>query len=515
VGPAVSLEPEIRCWAHGEHSTVFAAVDPSVPISRIYFRCSLYPDYYFADLELIGDRYTAVLPQATAECPSVYYYVEAVSEDYTSSRTRERVAEVSEASECRRRDPLVALFTGAPKIILGATSMLAPEMAPGFSTAGIFGFIAASGASSAGSGLGTVAIAGIGGAAVAGGVLAAASGDSTPAQDPAPAPPVAMPPIANPGVAPTPAPPAPPAPAPGGDTTPLACVSTDPKPAVIGAGDSIRLDASCSLADRVGNSGDGIAEYIWDISDGRRKNGRVVNALFRNPGVYEITLTVIDGGTSVRAQQDSDTIEVTVEDRVDACFTTTDIDPGGGCKIRVDASCSQGNIELYEWNMSDGFGNYRFTGRSVTKDWVSCPLPIWVTLTVVAEGGKSDSVQQQVNVNFLRTPEDAPRTQILGTVSAAKRNQGARLVSNNRETMDLQSSTPHSLQLRTQLGTNSLMVYPMGPEPSSGVVTLDFTSAPGLVPGSLRVLEGDVVTLGARKVVVRLKTPARLEYVLR
>lgn len=62
--------------------------------------------------------------------------------------------------------------------------------------------------------------------------------------------------------------------------------------------------------------------------------------------------------------------------------------------------------------------------------------------------------------------------------------------------------------------TRIYFLYPMGPGSASGLVTLDFTSTQGLVPGSLRVLEGDVAALGARTVVVRLVAPARLDYVL-
>lgn len=511
VGPSVSLDPEIRCWAHGEHSSVFAAIEPVAPITRIYFRCSLYPDYYFVDLDLVGDRYTAVLPQAESDCPSVYYYLEAVSGEYTSSRTRERVAEVSEANECRRRDPLVALFTGDPEIIIGAASALAPQMAPGFSAAGVAGFISAAGTTSAGGGLGTAAIAGIGGAAAAGGVLVAASGSDEASPDVVgpPAPVVNTPPVAGP------VPPPPPPPQSGEDTTPLACASTEPSPAVIGVGEPIRLDASCSLADRVGDSGDHIADYIWDFSDGRRKTGRVINAVFRRAGSYEIVLTVVDGGTGVRVQQDSDTINVTVEDRVDACFTTSDVTPGNGCKVKFDGSCSQGNIEEYQWSLSSLYGSGSATGRSIVHDFVSCPMPATVTLKVISESGESASVTRQIMVNYQRTASEPPRTSILATVEATEARASARLVSNDGETLSLNQAGSQRVQVSTRGGTNRLAIYPVGAGAASGLVTLDFTSARGLVPGSLRVLEGDVVSIGVQTVVLRLAAPARLEYALR
>jgi len=456
VGPTVSLEPEIQCWAHGEHSIAFASVKPGAPIARLYFRCSLYPDYYFVNLEPQSDLYTAVLPQASDECPSVYYYVEAVSADFASSRNRERVAKVSEASECRRRDPLVALFSGDPRIIVGATAALAPEMAPGFSVAGVVGFISAGGATGGGGGLATAAIAGIGGAAAVGAALVVSNGgDDGPSEDVLADAPT---PVSEPGPSAATPPPAAPAPVPSGDLAPIACVATDPKPAIIAAGESIRLDASCSKADRVGDSGDRIADYIWDFSDGRQKMGRVVNAVFRKAGVYEITLTVIDGGASLRPQRDSKTFEVTVEDRVEACFVASDVDPGTGCKVKVDAGCSSGDIDRYEWIFSDGFGNYRFTGRTVVKDWVSCPLPTTVTLTVTSGTGVTDSVTMPVFVNYQRRSTEAARTDLVATVQGLEERSSVRLVVNDATSFSLHGSAPRRIQVGSRSGVNRITV---------------------------------------------------------
>jgi len=90
--PSVSLDPQIECWSLDGHPSVQATVTPDAPIARLYFRCSLYPDYYFVDLEPQEGNYAAILPQAEATCPAVHYYVEAVGSDFASSRTRERVA---------------------------------------------------------------------------------------------------------------------------------------------------------------------------------------------------------------------------------------------------------------------------------------------------------------------------------------------------------------------------------------------------------------------------------------
>jgi hypothetical protein len=100
-------------------------------------------------------------------------------------------------------------------------------------------------------------------------------------------------------------------------------------------------------------------------------------------------------------------------------------------------------------------------------------------------------------------------------VEATEARASARLVSNDGETLSLNQAGSQRVQVSTRGGTNRLAIYPVGAGAASGLVTLDFTSARGLVPGSLRVLEGDVVSIGVQTVVLRLAAPARLEYVLR
>jgi hypothetical protein len=252
-------------------------------------------------------------------------------------------------------------------------------MAPGFSLSGISGFISAAGAASGAAGgaaLGTGAIAAIGGAAAGGAVLAVSKsgGEELPMETVVELGDVASEPL--PPATPTTTTSSPPSP-PTGDTKPVACFAMDPNPAVVVKGEPLRLDGSCSRADREGDRGDRIEQYVWDFSDGRQKTGRVVTIVFREAGNYEVTLTVTDGDTSVRARsnQDSLTRQIVVEERIEACFTVTDADFGTGCKIRVDASCSKGDIMSYEWVFSDGIGSYSYSGQTVVKDRMNCSVP--------------------------------------------------------------------------------------------------------------------------------------------
>ncbi len=180
----IALDPAIECWSHSEFPMLGATVKPpeGVVRSRLYFRCSLYPDYYFVDLSDETGAYRGAAPQADEACPQVHYYVEALGSDFSSVRTEERIAEVAGPDECRRRYPGSAWFAGEnPNIYLG--SLGTTGMAPGFKTLGIVGFISSTGSIvAASSGISTGAIVGIGaaaGAAAGVGVLATGGNSTT------------------------------------------------------------------------------------------------------------------------------------------------------------------------------------------------------------------------------------------------------------------------------------------------------------------------------------------------
>lgn len=141
--PSIALDPAIECWYHSQFPVLGAIVLPPEEIvrSRLYFRCSLYPDYYFVDLTTEGGPFHGVAPQAEETCPQVHYYVEALGRDFTSTRTEERVVDVTDENECRRRYPAAAWFQGSePQMYLGST-VAGPNVAPGFRSIGIAGFI--------------------------------------------------------------------------------------------------------------------------------------------------------------------------------------------------------------------------------------------------------------------------------------------------------------------------------------------------------------------------------------
>ncbi len=174
--PLAITHDGLDCWPSDLYPILSGAFSPpdDVRSVRIYFRSEVYPDFYFVDATVQADgRLEAVLPMAAPGTPRVIYYIEAVTRAFESTRTREWDPEVSESDECRRRDPLLALFQGKiPNIVISSVRAGAPAFPPGFMTAGIV---------AAGSGgLGATAIVGIVAGGVAGGVVIANGGEGPP-----------------------------------------------------------------------------------------------------------------------------------------------------------------------------------------------------------------------------------------------------------------------------------------------------------------------------------------------
>ncbi|MGH9335216.1 MAG: hypothetical protein ACRD21_15880, partial [Vicinamibacteria bacterium] len=160
----------LECWPTDHYPIVGAALTPpeEVRAARVYFRSEEYPDFYYVDARQQPDgRFEAVLPLAAPGTERVVYYIEAVTLAFESNRTREWTPIVADSDECRRRDPLLALFQGEiPEIVVGALRAGAPLLPPGFQAAGIVG----------GGGISAVTIGAIVAGGAAGGVVIATGG---------------------------------------------------------------------------------------------------------------------------------------------------------------------------------------------------------------------------------------------------------------------------------------------------------------------------------------------------
>jgi hypothetical protein len=525
--PEIDLAPPIECWYHSDFPMLTARLDPSADVvnSRLYFRCSLYQDYYFVDLESEGGTFTAVAPQAEETCPRVHYYVEAVTRDFTSARTPERVADVTTASECRRRFPTAAFFPGNdPQIVVGST-VAGPELAPGFKSIGVSAFVSATGvmAGAGSSGGSTALVAGAAaaaGAAVGLGVLVAdgSSSDPPPPSGPAAPPPAVLPPVVE---APPPPPPPPPA------QTVKACVRFDPVDAVVNVNEALTIDGRCS-------EGGSELTYRYDLGDGRIREGQAfITVVYADPGTYSLTLTVQRPDSSVLgARLEQDTIRRTV--RVKAPFVTPvpafdayniQID---SCRTEFNASATTGDVEEFLWELDvhNDFdeGVVRASGRIVQHEWgpgcFRAQGNTTVRLTVVGKDGSRNSLTKDVNVlRFipLQTDTSALATS-LSTHLVVDNSVRAQIVLGRGQSQPVTGGVVSMHSYTGVAGRNTVEGVLMAPLSAPALWRFDFSASAHFVPGSLRLVNGVELSRDARSIVVRMSGSAgervRLDYEL-
>lgn len=523
--PSIALDPSIECWYDSAFPVVGAVVSPPEDIvrSRLYFRCSLYQDYYFVDLTSDGTTFHGVAPQAEESCPQVYYYVEAMSRDFSSARTAERRADVTSPNECRRRFPAAAWFPGDdPKIYLG--SLGSQGMAPGFKSLGVAGFVTSTGtiaATSTSGGISTGAVAGIaaGGAAAGIGILAAGGSSSTTTVPQVLPPPPA--PTTTTGPATTTTPPAGP---PGFE----ACFEMTPPDGVVGINEPLKIDGRCSKGTEL--------TFHFDLGDGRVKEGQAfITAIWSSPGSYDVTLTITGspatfGRTGQTLAEDTFTRRVTVEpppEPVKADFTAGNIAPDI-CKGEFDGSTSTGNISRYVWDLdlenSFGLGVIRREGRVVVQNWDDrCYRPqgfLMARLTVEGVDGSEDSIEKRVNIlqSFRSTTEAETIQSSFETEMLEGDGARGQVMIEGGPAFPVSGSTPVITQYNGRRGSNALEVTLLAPASNKSPVLwrFDFSGARGFLLGSLRVTSGQQVSRDGQSVVLRFSGAsgerAKIEY---
>ncbi len=457
----------------------------------------------------------------------MHYYVEAVTRDFTSARTPERVAEVTSHTECRRRHPAAAYFPGEdPQILLGSTAA-GPELAPGFKNLGVGAFMSATGSiTAAGSSGGSSAavIAGVaagGGAAGVGVLVAGGSSDSTTSQPAAitvaPPPPAPPPP---PTV--TVAPPSPPA------QEVKACVRFEPIDAIVDVNELLKIDGRCS------EGGDGLT-YRYDLGDGRVKEGQAfITVVYLTPGTYKLTLTVAHAATTFigARRPDEDTITRTVRVRQDlvADFEAYNVVEPGSCHGEFNALTSLGDITNYRWELDLGgelgLGVIRKSGKIVRHQWDTDECfrreGIMTTrLTVVGPDGATKTVTKQVNIfrglrletTTVPTVETSLTTHLMASDRAA-----AQVILTGGRTQPVSSGAPSMHRYRGTLGRNTVEGVLMASLDEPAMWRFDFSQSAHFVLGSLRLVSGTAVSSDGRSIVVRVTgrpgERVRIEYQL-
>jgi len=539
----------VECLPTTRFTLFTALVRPVADLqhARLYFRAEQYSEFYYVNMKAIGaDRYQASIPLPAEETRRVIYYIEAMTRAFQSARTSEYLPEVTTEDDCRRRHPAAAYFPGTNPAIQVFPTQAGAAFPPGFLTGGVIPAV------SGGIGVGTAILIGAAGAGATAGVIAAVGDESTSTST------VLAATTSAPPTTTTALPPA----------SVKACFDTSPNPPIIYAGDSIRLDASCSEPR-------GSLNYYWDLGDGRERDGRVVTPLYQAPGIYTVTLTVGQGSPVqlVSAAVDSLQRDVTVL----AVTTTTTVGPGPGpaptstTTSIVTTTSIAPNVDLavtitgpanvpvagngvYNVTVTNSGPqtdpavtlNVTFAANSGAAP-VAAPLPPGCTSSTVASSlnvtcnigavpptanrsftiqfpagniytntaqvaGAGNDINPGNNTAFvitnvpLRFDREEIATSFASFLAVAPFDGGARgeLLLNGAQLDTVDSSASVVHQLRGHPGGNTVEARLLAAAGQEGFWRFDFSSSANFEPGTLTVESGEVLALDGRTVVFRL-----------
>jgi PKD domain len=556
VGPRI-LHDGLKCIVAGRHPVIEALVEPANDLVTVkaYFRAEFSPAFYFVEMSRQGDRFRGVLPKPSRDVPSMVYYLEAVDSTFNSLRTEEfhpRIA--AELQDCDNDGPPAAYLEGPANITVGTTGP-GPNFPGGFLTDGIVATISAAGrAAAAGGGVGSSTLLAIGaaaGGAVGVGIVVGKGGDPTATAPSGTVTTSAV--VTTTSAATTTIPPV------GGMVT--ACFDTDPSPPVIPVGGAIRFDASCSKPAR-----EEISSYIWDFNDGRdSKDGRVVNRVYNDPGVFPAELIVTDlHGNMDRVSKDVRVEQVsapgpggpgpgpgpttTVPGNADLQITGfagpaalgshpsngsysvnfrnngPDLDPtvtvvtvfaasgagGAPTAVSIPGGCGTSggggslSVSCFIGALGPGgAGSIALTVRFPSADTYRVNTSIFGGTSDPAPGNNGGFVQTAVALKAVGASalEAAFVTEIQ---SSARGQVQASIELNGTETSVADDTGPKSQRMNARPGRNVLLGFASGASLEGALWRIDFSGSEHFVPGSLVVEAGDIVTLDAYRVVFRL-----------
>ena len=161
-GELTILDAEERCISSVPYPIVDATIEPGegVAAAKVFFRAVQGTNFFYVEMapagaEAAASDFTATLPAPDgAQTRQVVYYIEAVSEEFESTRTEEFTVEVVPEEECDE-DRFLGTNPGIVVYSLSRGATLS-----GFSTAGIASVVGSGGLSA-----GAIAGIAVGGAA--------------------------------------------------------------------------------------------------------------------------------------------------------------------------------------------------------------------------------------------------------------------------------------------------------------------------------------------------------------
>lgn len=176
-------------------------------------------------------------------------------------------------------------------------------------------------------------------------------------------------------------------------------VNAPPVPVIVGPTEPVAVGEAVPLDGSGSTDADGvILSHLWDFGDGAMGEGDLAEYAWARPGVYEVTLTVIDDSGTQSATQ-STTFQVVVNTRPvaeagpDQFVTASEVQFDGTASRDID-----GRIARYFWEFGDG----RTAQGPKPVHYYALPGTYEVALTVMDDSGapqSSDRDTMRVTVN--------------------------------------------------------------------------------------------------------------------
>ncbi len=148
------------------------------------------------------------------------------------------------------------------------------------------------------------------------------------------------------------------------------------------------LDVSFTGSNSIGD----ITGYLWDFKDGNTSTVADPANTFVTDGIYEVELTVTDGGGMMNSS--SITITVGSQDELAAVVGATPSNGEVPLIVTFTGDESTGNVESYLWDFNDGNTS---TEANPTHTFVTNGT-YEVELTITDAGGMTDSTSITINV---------------------------------------------------------------------------------------------------------------------
>lgn len=194
---------------------------------------------------------------------------------------------------------------------------------------------------------------------------------------------------------------------------------------------------------------------------------------------------------------------------VTACFNASF--PGNSCNMKLDAGCSAGPIQHFDWVLDASAalgGKTTGSGQTFNRSFPQCSGEIvTVTVTVDDGDGARDEVTMGVHLPTALRSADASEEVVLVSLLLPGPTLGVfhgDVTVNGRRLFRLDNASPVERLVPGRLGSNSIEAILVAPSTQEVTWVFDFSRARGYEPGSIQPQQGHVLSVNAQRIVFRL-----------